>query len=204
LLTKLLPIGALILAAVAAAWPYLAFPSILVVLLAAIVVPRWRLAVGIAGGLLSTVALVRFAVEIAVPNIIGSGQRAGEEKAVSRLREIRWAEDKQHVDGGEWVGLPALTGKVMISAPMTQAGDAFLSEGYFYVVHPRKDGFIALAWPEHVGQSGFRAFAIDEKDHICATKDRATNMPGDWAIPESGQCADGWVDWRKQRGRGRR
>jgi hypothetical protein len=167
---------ALVLAAIAAAWPWLALPASLVVLLAAVVARgRMRLVVALVGGALSLVAFTRFAIEIAVPNIVAAGQRSAEEKAVSRLREIRWAEDRAREAGGRFVDLDALVGTIMQAAPFERLGaGVFRSEAFLYAVEPNGAGdrFVAYAWPVARGKGGHRAFALTVDPNALATKSR--------------------------------
>jgi hypothetical protein len=85
---------ALVLAGLSIFLPIVAMPAFLVVTLAIIIVGgRARLLVAGLGGTLVAVGFVRFLLVYAVPNIVIAGQIAAEDKAVSRLREIRWAEN---------------------------------------------------------------------------------------------------------------
>jgi type II secretory pathway pseudopilin PulG len=52
--------------------------------------PRWWV---VFGALAASVGLVRFVVTLAMPGIVGGGQRAVEQRAVSRLREVLFAQD---------------------------------------------------------------------------------------------------------------
>ena len=111
-----------VLAALAVAWPLLALPAFLTVTLAFIVLEgRLRWIVGGVGGPLMAIAFVRFLLVYAVPNIVVAGEMAAEDKAVSRLREIRWAELQErqlrlvdaNQDGeGEFIALNELVGDV--------------------------------------------------------------------------------------------
>ncbi|MEW5855724.1 MAG: hypothetical protein AB2A00_43515 [Myxococcota bacterium] len=122
--TRVFVVGALLLAAVSLVLPLLAFPAVVAVMLVAIQQQgRARALVGVLGGAMALVATVRFTVEYAVPGIVGGGQRAGEEKAVSRLREILWAQDKARelklVDrNGDGVAEAALASQLTGAQPL--------------------------------------------------------------------------------------
>jgi hypothetical protein len=86
---------ALVLPVAAVAFPVLVLPAIFAVLLAILFeTGRRRLFVSAAGGLLVTVASVRFVFVWMLPNLVGSGQHIAEEEGLSHLREIRWAEEE--------------------------------------------------------------------------------------------------------------
>jgi hypothetical protein len=182
----------LAIAAAALAWPWIALPALFAVLLAAIGASgRLRWLVGLGGGALVTGALLRFTVEIALPNLVGGGLKAAEERAVSRLRAIRWAEaqvrERRLVEGGRPATLGELSGAgpsrpglppevamlsstrwTVLEAP-PPAGHVYRAEAYLFVVYDRPGGFVAYAWPDVLDRSGRRAFAIDAADHICMT-----------------------------------
>lgn len=89
----LLAAGATLLSAAALPVPVLALPAFLAVTLTFIALDGGaRRLVGFVGAPLAAAAFVRFLLVFAVPNIVVAGERAAEDKAVSRLREIRWAE----------------------------------------------------------------------------------------------------------------
>lgn len=212
---------ALVLAAVAAAWPWLALPATLIVVLAAVITDgRMRLAVAIAGGLLSLAAFTRFAIEIAAPNIVAAGQRSAEEKAVSRLREIRWAEERARESRGAFVDLGALVGSIMQAAPFERVGDGvYRSEGFVYAVDSTAAGdrFVAYAWPAERGKGGHRAFALTidpnadpkRRELICEIDDPRYSGPStrpapDAALTAGGACGSGsdgaaWRLWERRR-----
>src|SRR4029079_14005951 len=99
---SLLAAFALVFAALAAALPSLALPALVVVVLASdINEGRARVLVIAGGGALVSLALLRFTIEWALPHIVSSGQHSAEEKAVSRLREILWAEEQ--VRAQRWI-----------------------------------------------------------------------------------------------------
>src|SRR5690348_9575076 len=91
-----LGLSAIALALVAAVFrSWLALPALVAVVVGTAMqrgTNRWL--VGLAGGVLTTAALVRFTLEWAAPSIVLAGQDASERRAVSHLREILWAEDR--------------------------------------------------------------------------------------------------------------
>lgn len=214
---------ALLVAAVAAAWPWLALPASLGVLLAAVVIRgRMRLVVALVGGALSLVAFTRFAIEIAVPNIVAAGQRSAEEKAVSRLREIRWAEERAREAGGNFVDLGGLVGTIMQAAPFERLGPGvYRSEAFVYAVEPNAAGdrFVAYAWPVARGKSGRRAFALTIDPNAMNSKTRGeliceidnpaysgadARPAADAALGANGACGSGsdgagWRLWERRR-----
>jgi hypothetical protein len=116
---KTLAAVALGLAAASLPVPYLAIPAFLVAVIVTITLPaRLRVTAGALAIVLSFAGFVRFVVNDAAPAIILAGQRSAEEKAVSRLREILWAEDKvkelKLVDGnGDGVGDALFLGELV-------------------------------------------------------------------------------------------
>jgi len=116
---------------------------------------RWLL--GLAT-LAATVGLLRFLVEEAMPGIVAGGNRATEARAISRLREISFAEDSARRgarhdpdrDGigsaallGELTGELQLRGQARLSPPLierypkqvgTALGPACEMGGYYFVV----------------------------------------------------------------------
>jgi hypothetical protein len=167
-----------------------------VVLIAFLVMPefegearrRARVAFAIAGAL-SLVGLVRFVIRDVVPSLVGAGNSAQAFQAVSRLREIRFAElavQKQASvdpdrDGrgsaaliGELTGAMPLRGDRPLDPPLlnesykhletTPVGPAVLSSGYYYLVclPQRGGGFGALpsaAIDEEAAEQHFLAYA---------------------------------------------
>lgn len=157
----LLPSLALGLALGSVALSMLALPALLVVILvAARSTGRTRLLVGAVGTIAAMAGLMRFTLDYAVPNIVSSGQFAAEERAVSRLREILWSEDRVRERGwvdsdgdkqGEYAFLGELADQarpragVKVEVPMLRpaqfhalsAGEVavYRSEGYVYTVY---------------------------------------------------------------------
>ena len=139
----------------------LALPAGILLLLAVVRARgRLRVAAAVVGGAAAAVGLVRFTLDVAVPNIVSSGQFAAEERAVSRLRELLWAEDQVlqrgwvDTDGdgrgeyaflGELLGLGQPRRGARLAAPLLRreqfhpATDGmtpvYRSEGYDYVVY---------------------------------------------------------------------
>jgi hypothetical protein len=203
--------AALVLAMAALAWlkTLLALPAFLVAALAVVALkgtPR-RLAVvalALAGG-----AFGRFMVVEGAASIVAAGRRSTEEKALSRLREVAWAQERARelavVPGGGYLSLAELTGR--IRGRRTDAGGPFLadtfsqseagawlSEGYRFAVflvddegvHPEGNDvaraashFLAYAWPAEANGGAGRAFFVDADDRICEAR---LNHPVDGRI----------------------
>lgn len=119
--------------------------------------PR-RFLIGFLGLPLCAAGLYRFAVEWMMPNLVSAGQRAAEERAVSRLREILWAErrvkelgyvDSNRDGNSEFALLPELAGtarrpsvgpaaavlKPEFYRSVGQAPAVFQSEGYLFALY---------------------------------------------------------------------
>jgi hypothetical protein len=100
LFTRFWPVFLLLLGAASLVWPFLALPAGFATFIGLVALPRpseaslprarWWLA---AGALCSGVAVVRFLVVDAMPGIVGGGRSAVEQQAVSRLRDVLFAED---------------------------------------------------------------------------------------------------------------
>ena len=159
--TWAIPALALLLSLASVWLSMLALPAMItVVLVAARRAGRARWLVAIVGGGASLGGLMRFTLQWAVPNIVSSGQFAAGERAVSRLREIRWAEGQVHDRGwvdtdGDGRGEYALLGElsqqgrprsgVRVQVPMLRptqfhslvAGTTMVyrSEGYCFTVY---------------------------------------------------------------------
>lgn len=146
---------------------------------------RWLLAVA---ALASTVGLLRFLVLEAIPGIVAGGNRFTEQRAISRLRELLFAEDSArhlaaHDPDGDHVGsalllaeltaeLPVRRG-VRLQAPLldgypkrtdTSIGPAAEIGGYFLVVCLPKQGGGFTAQPadsvdEELAERRFIAYA---------------------------------------------
>jgi hypothetical protein len=156
-------------AALAAAWPWVALPAVVVVLLATVISDgRKRRLVGGLGGALALVGVLRFIVEVAVPNIILAGQRTAEERAVSRLRELVWAEEQVRAHGwidsdGDGRGELGFLGELSGSRP-ARAGvapdAALLRASHFVPLSDGRGGWVfraegylyALALPDRAGR----------------------------------------------------
>jgi hypothetical protein len=123
---------------------------------------RWLLAVA---ALASSIGLLRFLVVEAIPGIVAGGNRFTEQRAISRLRELLFAEDMarksaahdpDHDGVGSALLLPELTGELpvrgaaMLPVPLlegyparvpTSIGPASEIGGYFLIICvPRADG----------------------------------------------------------------
>ncbi len=164
------------LAALSVALPPLAVVAVVALVFALLFSSgRARLIVGVVGFPLAMAGLYRFTVGTMMPNLVSAGQRAAEERAVSRLREILWAERRVkelgYVDAdrdgtGEFALLPELVGTAR--RPGTNASAAvlkpelyrlvraipavFQSEGYLFAVYlpgapPCQEGASAIDDP---------------------------------------------------------
>jgi hypothetical protein len=161
----------LVLGAVAAIWPILGLPAAFLsfigwLALSAGTAPLPRLerwCVGVAA-LLAAAAVTRFVVLDAVPGIVSGGREAVQQRAVSRLRDVLFAEDAMRragwidpdADGigsaaliGELCGGPPLRGQQPQPAPVlsfeaivdTALGPAARAGAYLYTVClPRRGG----------------------------------------------------------------
>ena len=159
---RLEPLLALAAAAVAALWPPLAPVAVGGLIIAALRSDgRGRLVLLLGGGL-ALVGAGRFAVRYAAPNIVIGGQLSGEEEALSRLREIRWAElasrrggwiDTDGDRGGEYgllgelLGAPGRPGVQLDNPPLGSGGfhplggRVWAAAGYAFTVYlPGADG----------------------------------------------------------------
>jgi len=102
------PLGLAALACLAAVFPLLALPMLFLTLLGVLALParaqpgsgRSRALVALAV-IASSVSLVRFVVEVAMPGIVRGGRDAGEQRAVSWLRDVLFAEDAMRKAG--WI-----------------------------------------------------------------------------------------------------
>ena len=168
--SALLGVGAL----AALHWRWLSLPVLFLLFISWLALPaltrwHWTRLCHIAGGLVATVAFVRFVVTDGVAGVVQGGQAATSRQAVSRLREILFAQDAVRRGGlndidGDGIGsatrLPHLAGaippkgavRLTVLAPKyrnTQAtpiGPASLIGAYLYIVClPTQDGaFSAL------------------------------------------------------------
>lgn len=117
----ILTVGAVALAALAIALPLLALPAMLLTVIAAAQASgRARVVALAVAGPLVLVASSVFILKYAAAGIIESGRRAAESKAVARLRELHWAQDRARLsdlcdfdgDGvSEYAFLGSLTGQ---------------------------------------------------------------------------------------------
>lgn len=95
------PLGLLLLGVSSVPWPLVALPAAFFCFIGALALPsapararwtsaRWLLLVAAAA---STIGLLRFILTEAMPGIVGGGRRAVQQHAVSRLREVLFAQD---------------------------------------------------------------------------------------------------------------
>lgn len=97
---RLWPVFLVLLGAASLRWRFLALPAGFATFIGLVALPRpsdallprarWWLA---AGALCSGVGVIRFLVVDAMPGIVGGGRSAVEQQAVSRLRDVLFAED---------------------------------------------------------------------------------------------------------------
>ena len=165
------PIGLAALGVAAAVWPLLGLPMVFLALLGVLALPerggagagrsRALVAVAVIGAGLS---LVRFVVQIAMPGIVQGGRDAAEQRAVSWLRDVLFAEDAMRRAGwidpdhdgvgsaallSELCGAPPLRGQVPRDNPVLTCGELIATPlglgvhfgGYvFAVCLPQTDG----------------------------------------------------------------
>lgn len=187
----LLTIGAVALAALAIALPLLALPALLLTVIAAAQsTGRTRLVALAVAGPLVLVASSIFVLKYAAAGIIESGRRAAESKAVARLRELHWAQDRARLDKlcdfdgdgvSEYAFLGSLTGQFGASCaggtplrvqsfeavPAPPAGSAS-DHGQTNPRLYRGDGFIYAVYLPREG-GGWSAEGEDV-DHIAASE----------------------------------
>jgi hypothetical protein len=217
-LRRPLVLGALGSGAVAVAWPFFALAG----LLACIVVAassrgreRWFAGLGLA---LCLVGLGRFIVGDMARAIVLAGRRSGEERAVSRLREVQWAESMA-MEGGK----TALPMAGLVSTPGLLAPDRFTpvpdqptryaGDGYVFEVHIEptdRARYYVYAWPRDEA-SGARIFFGDERQRVCeaqvgprgAFAPPAPHAALASASPDAARCGAGsdgrtWRPWRNK------
>jgi hypothetical protein len=154
---------AIVLGVAAPVLPKLSIAAMVIALLVYLVlpgaVPRWMRWAVIGAGVLATAGAMRFVVEEAVPGMVQGGQSATTRSAISRLREIVFAEDAMrrhgHVDPdrdgvgsaawlGELSGTIGVRGGARLEPPIlglphrpaieTRIGPAAESTGYLVIV----------------------------------------------------------------------
>jgi hypothetical protein len=165
--SRLLIVLAFVLPAAAVVFPVLVLPAVFAVLVALLrETGHRRLLLGVVGGLLVTIAAIRFVFVWMLPNIVGSGQHIAEEQGLSHLREIRWAEVQarrlraKDADGNgefEYATLdelvemqhdpplrlqpPPLASSCLRKTEIGGAGAIYRCEGYLFALYlPRKGG----------------------------------------------------------------
>lgn len=178
------PLGLAALACLAAVFPWLAVPMLFLTLLGVLAVPeraqpgsgksRALVALAVIG---SGVSLVRFVVEVAMPNIVGSGREAGEQRAVSWLRDVLFAEDAMRKAGwidpdhdgigsaallSELCGGPPLRGQPEHDNPVLTCGELVPTP---LGLAARRGGFLfVICLPQRDGQwSGEPGSGLDEE-----------------------------------------
>jgi hypothetical protein len=184
---------AVVLGLLAPLVPKLSIPAVVIALLVYLALPapspRWLRWVVILAGVLATAGAVRFVVTEAVPGMVQGGRAATGRSAVSRLREIVFAQDslrKRAVidpdrDGigsaawlGELSGVVGVRGGARLEPPIlglphraiveTRIGPAAESTGYLVIVclPAARGGWTARpgeAVDEERGERGYVAYA---------------------------------------------
>lgn len=188
---KYMAIVALALGALSALFSVFALPALFATMMAALLLEgRARLIGGLLGGLLAIVGFTRFVVDWVAPNIVAAGRHSAEEKAVSRLREILWGQQRSFELGlvtderghPKAATLDELTGLIAPGGASLLRADLFVPvrpnvrsvEGYLFEVHPAPATsldrrWLAYAWPAAGAGGGKRTFYIDSQDRICQT-----------------------------------
>jgi len=213
-----LVLGALAAGVAAVAWPFFALAGFLACIVLAASSrgrERWLAGLGLA---LCLVGLGRFIVGDMARAIVLAGRRSGEERAVSRLREVQWAESMA-MEGGK----PALAMAGLVSTPGLLAPDRFTpvpdqptrytGDGYVFEVHVEPTDhtrYYAYAWPRDE-ESGARLFFGDERQRVCEAQagPRGAFAPPEFhaalasASPDAARCAAGsdgraWRPWRNK------
>jgi hypothetical protein len=187
------------LAVSSAIWPVLGLPAGFLSFLGVLTLPRRELpgartvrllvAVSVA---CASVGLVRFVVGVAMPGIVSGGRAAAEQRAVSWLRDVLFAEDAMRRAGwidpdGDRVGSAALLGELCSGEPLrgqsvrpssvltcgelidTPLGPAARKGGYLFAVclPLRGGGWSAKASPEldeEAAERSFIAYAWPDAD----------------------------------------
>jgi hypothetical protein len=178
------PLGLAVLACLAAVFPLLALPMLFLTLLGVLALPgraqagsgksRALVALAVIG---SAVSLVRFVVEVAMPGIVRGGRDAGEQRAVSWLRDVRFAEDAMRKSGwidpdhdgigsaallSELCGGPPLRGQPEHDNPVLTCGELVSTP---LGLAARRGGFLfVICLPQRDGQwSGEAGPGLDEE-----------------------------------------
>lgn len=158
------PVLLLLLGAASVFWPVLALPAAFASCVGLVAMrppppselprPRWWI---VGGALAASVGMVRFVATLAMPGIIGGGRRAVEQQAVSRLRDVLFAQDAMRRAGWidpdadrvgsaafleELCGAPPRRGQAPRATPVlhcgelvaTRLGPAAQSGAYLYTV----------------------------------------------------------------------
>lgn len=187
------------LAVAAAFWPVLGLPAGFLSFIGVLAMPR-RAAPGARAARLlvalsvacASVGLVRFVVQVAMPGIVRGGRAAAEQRAVSWLRDVLFAQDAMRKAGwidpdGDGVGSAALLRELCSGEPLrgqsarpsavltcgelieTPIGHAARRGGYLFTVclPLRGGGWSAMAsaeLDEEAAERNFIAYAWPEAD----------------------------------------
>jgi hypothetical protein len=182
--------GVALVGAAAAIWPLIGLPAVFVALLGVLALPersapgarvaRLWVALGAVG---AAIGLVRFVVGVAMPGIVRGGRDAAEQRAVSWLRDVLFAQDAMRKAGwidpdgdgvgsaallSELCGLEPLRGQPARDTPVLTCGELTASElgiaarrgGYLFAVClPDRNGhWSAQAGPELDEEAAERKF----------------------------------------------
>jgi hypothetical protein len=193
------PLLLVALAVSSAIWPVLGLPAAFLSFLGVLTVPRSgqpgaRVArvLTFVAVIASAVGLVRFVVEVAMPGIVRGGRGAAEQRAVSWLRDVLFAEDAMRRAGwidpdGDGIGSAALLGELCSGDPLrgqsaranavltcgelieTPLGQAARKGGYLFAVclPLRGGGWSATASPqldEEAAERSYIAYAWPDGD----------------------------------------
>ena len=200
--SALIAIAVVLAAGVTVAFPsFWALPALAIPLGMVVTSGRWRWFVGVVGIPLVVLSFGRFALVYARPHFDAGDIEEGEKNALSRIREIYWAESQAHRNKlsatGRYLTFPELLGgspallKPALYTPVDAGRGVYQSEGYLYVIYlPGKDGlptvqadsvdpvaagrsFAAYAWPTDSKRGGHRVFYADQFEQLCESANQS-------------------------------
>jgi hypothetical protein len=187
-------VGTVLVSLGAIAFPLLALPALLFAFLSYLSLPRepaslarWQRLLHVASGAVASVAVIVFLLREGVPGIVEGGTRAAGGRAVSRLREILFAEDAARKQAawdpdGDGIGAALLIGELSAEIglrggarlhppllerypklDMTRAGPAIEIGGFWFMVClPAAGGFTSepnAKFDEELAERRFVAYA---------------------------------------------
>lgn len=211
---RLLVAVALASAVVGAVFPIWAPAALLTTVVATVALEgRARLVVGVVAGLLTTAGFLRFLVEVAAPNLVASGTKFTEEHAVSRLREVWFAQglareaklvDRDGDGAGEFTSMDRLldaSGAFLRQGVYKPAGPGvWRVEGYDVAIYlPGREGpvldpaasdpdlaeqrWIAYAWPHERHEGVRQRVFFIDQDERICEADNAQGYFGPALVP---------------------